>query len=182
MSCHVMLCHVVSWHLCSCHAWFVFWHHFTSSHLVSCYMASHKQARFVDVSNRKLSSGLVLCIYFICSATGEGGTRRGGFKYYYCTWNLKRADISVRSAKRGATPQTRRNLTNEADYTKRGRIYNIISYHIIYKPFWLLPPRPQHPGPLRVPHCLGLGSALAQVLGGSWMVLTTFLQAGLSKT
>ena len=46
--------------------------------LVSCYMASHKQARFVDVSDRKLGSGFVL--YILCfapprepAALAEGG-------------------------------------------------------------------------------------------------------------
>ena len=43
VSCHVMSCHPV-----------------TSSHLVPCYMAPHKQARFVDGSGRKLASALVL--------------------------------------------------------------------------------------------------------------------------
>ena len=67
-----------------CHAWLVFWHAVTPSHLASCYMASHKQARFVDVSDRKLVSGLVLLYnkYIVLLRHGsQRGTRRRRFKY-----------------------------------------------------------------------------------------------------
>ena len=48
-----------------CHAWFVFRHPVTSSHLSSCCIACHKQACFVDVSGRAL-----LCLELAALAEG----------------------------------------------------------------------------------------------------------------
>ena len=63
--CEVLSCTVAPGRVVG-HTCFVFWHPVTSSHLVSCYIACHKQACFVDVSGRKL-----LCfelLQFLCIA------------------------------------------------------------------------------------------------------------------
>ena len=52
-----------------CHAWSVFWHPVTSSHLhlVSCYIACHKQACFVVVSGSSLHY-IVLVLHCIAGS------------------------------------------------------------------------------------------------------------------